>query len=236
VSSEYVPAQSTSGGGTLPQPNANSTLITFANNNGGALDHTWGNTAALSYSNGIMRIQAVPGSPGDSGACGVMMGPWSASGGFGYGYYEWRVRFFGSGPGPCALLWAADDRWPPGEEDMGELDGGGNWYVAHHYDANGATAGGGPNAYQAFYYRDAFTDGRGDLPRGLWVTVGCLIRPGYLEYFVDRGQGAESIGSTTTVITPMFSDGGVNRVPGVMHRGDLQDTAIEAQWFRFTPG
>ena len=33
----------------------------------------------------------------------------------------------------------------------------------------------------------------------------------------------------------MFADGGVNRVPGVMQRGTIQDCAIEAEWFRWTP-
>ena len=229
-----IPQTSTGGGGggEVPTPGANTTRIDFRNNNGGALDHTWGNRNALSYNGGIMRIAAVPGQPEGAGACGVMMGPFSANRGFGYGYYEWRVRFFGSGPGPCALLWAADDRWPAGEEDMGELDGGGNWYCAHHYEpTEGETV---YQAYQAFRYRDAYP-ARGDLPRGLWVTVGCLIRPNYLEYFVDRGNGAESIGSTDYNVTPMTADGGINRVPGVMHRGSLLDTAIEAEWFQWTP-
>lgn len=227
-----IPAQTTGGTGgggtTLPVPNAGSYFENFSNNNGGTLDKTWGNRAAVSYSGGIMRIAAVPGAPGDAGACGVMGNPYSASTGFGYGLFEIRCRFFGGGPGPCGLLWAADDSWPRAEEDMGEIAADGTWYTAHHWDA-----GGGQNAFEVFSYKDAFP-ARGDLPRGQWVTIGCLIKPGYLEYFVDVGNGLESIGSTTNNVTPMFSDGGVNRVFGLMHRGDRLDTAIEGDWVRWT--
>lgn len=239
VDSIQVPAQSVGNAGTgnVGAPiarNANTYMEDFSNNTGGTLNHTWGNKSAISYTNGILRIAAVPGSPGDSGAAGVMHFPGGANQGFGYGFYEFRVRFFGSGPGPCILLWAADDSWPRAEEDMGELTD--VWYCAHHYDNGAGSANPNVNnSYEIFTYKKTTAPTRPDLPRGQWVMVGCYITPGRLEYFVDVGNGYVSIGFTTNHVTPMYSDGGVNRVMGVMHRGDLLDTAVEVDYLCHTP-
>lgn len=192
----------------------------FSNNNPGKMSHVWGNSSNLSFSGGILRLEGINGGDPGQVACGVMEFPGGADQGHGYGYYEIRGRssdFLGDGSGIAFLTWPADDVWPGGEEDMGEIGADGTFYMAHHWDD------GGNDAYEIFVKRNH--------DPGAWHTYGMRLKRDFLEYFVD----GQSIGSTTNNVIRVYGDGGgytVNRVFGVMIRS--HDVWLECDWCRYT--
>lgn len=212
---------SSGGGSSIPaQPTGNVWFEDFANNNSGQLNHPWGHSQSISYSNSILRIQGDPNTatPDDT-AAGVMGLPGSASSWFGYGLYEFRIRYtggLGDGSGPAVGLWPATDKWPGPEIDVGEIDGSSNdFYCSHHWNNNGVDA-------DRLYFK-----------RGLdwynWHTSACLFQRNRIEFFVD----GVSIGVDTNNVTPAFVDGGENRIPFTMNRS--RNTTLECDWIRFTP-
>lgn len=192
----------------------------FDANNSGRLGHTWGNRARVSYSGGILTIA---GSMSDSNtsttAAGVMETPGSTSTGHGHGLYEFRVRMtggLGDGSGPAIGLWPSTDKWPGPEIDCGEIDSSGRFYCAHHW--RGAD---GKDAYRIF-------------PKAghdwwNWHTYSCRLRRNHLEFFVN----GVSIGFNTSNVTPVYADGGENRLLFTMNRS--RNTKLEVDWVRFTP-
>jgi hypothetical protein len=216
-----------SGGTTAPPPTSSGANVWFEgfdNNNSGKLDHTWGHTQSVSYSNGILRIEGDPNLNPDATAAGVMgQDGISASTWFGYGLYEFRIRYTGgkgNGSGPAVGLWPATGGWPGPEIDVGEVDDRG-FYCAHHWHGGYRSDGSPIDAYNLFY-----KDG---LDWWNWHTSAVNFTPGRLEFFVD----GVSIGGTTSNVTPAYVDGGENRIPFTMNRSS--NTTLECDWIRYTP-
>ena len=144
--------------------------------------------------------------------------PGNPASGFGDGLYQIRARMegpgLGSGSGPALVLWPADDRWPGPEIDIGEIGGGGDLYMATHWNNNGQDA---YNIYSA-----PGVDWR------QWHDYAARLETNRITYYVDGRQ----IGVETQHPAPEYGEGGVNHIPSVMNRSS--ETMLEVDYFRFT--
>ena len=149
---------------------------------------------------------------------GLMMeNPNNPATGFGNGLYEFRAKMaggLGSGSGPALVLWPADDRWPGPEIDIGEINGGGDLYMATHWN------NGGRDAYNLYFAEDV------DWTQ--WHNYAARLENGRITYYVD----GQVIGVETDHPAPEYGAGGVNHVPSAMNRST--ETSLEVDWFRFT--
>lgn len=210
----------TPGGGGGGLPTGSPTFFEgFDNNNGGQLNHTWGNRSAVSYSNGICRIEGLPGGTPDSVAAGVMQFPGGMDWGFGYGLYELHTLFsdigIGNGSGSANVLWPAGDGWPGPEIDLGEVSRDGRFYHALHWNDNGNDA----FELHILDNHDWWN----------WHTNACLLEYNRCTFYVDGVVIGVSEGSH---VTPAYVDGGENRVIGIMNRDN--ESWMECDWVAFT--
>jgi hypothetical protein len=224
TSIQYDSSAVTISGGVItpPPPGGNVWFEGFDANNNGQLNHPWGHQQSISYANGILRIQGDGSLSPDDTAAGVMGLPGSTSSWFGYGLYEFRIRYTGgkgNGSGPACGMWPSTDGWPGPEIDMGEIDDRG-FYCAHHWHGGYRGDGSQIDAYNLFY-----KDG---LDWWNWHTTGCLFTRNRLEFFID----GVSFAVDTNNVTPAAVDGGENRIPFTMNRSS--NTTLECDWARFT--
>jgi hypothetical protein len=206
-------------------PSGSEWLEDFNGNGPSSFNQTWGPGAgmgAITYNNGIARIAGVPGVSGYDAQAGIANATGAADSGFGYGLYEFRIKMestdgkTGDGSGPAVGLWAADDRWPDGEIDLGEIDHDGKMYYAEHW-------GGTPENMKYAIF---------GMPEGTnwsdWHTTAVLFGKNENVYYLDGKEIARAENHI-----PAAVDGGVNRVPFIMNRSET--TALETDWVRFTP-
>jgi Glycosyl hydrolases family 16 len=157
----------------------------------GILNHTWGYVDT-----------SIPGQITLRGDAGAMQRPWGPEAGNGYGRYEVTASMSADAPGPAALLWPGDDRWPGSEYDIVEVINGTPYGVVHWKDGSG----GWDN------YESRFFDG---VDETQVHTYGLEWREGHIDFFVDgqhRGTVDHNVGAD-------YAHGGMNEVLSVMNSG-----------------
>ena len=203
-------------GGGAPYPTGVAPTYAEEFNSGwGSWSHNWQSEEGIQQTgNGTIRI----GGSSNPGSGLMYQNPNSPAAGFGDGLYEFRARMegpgLGNGSGPALVLWPGDDRWPGPEIDIGEIGGGGDLYMATHWNNNGQDA---YNIYSA-----PGVDWR------QWHNYAARLENNRITYYVDGQQ----IGVETQHPAPEYGEGGVNHVPSVMNRSS--ETMIEVDYFRFT--
>jgi hypothetical protein len=181
----------------------------------GSWYHNWQSEEGIQQTG---RGTILIGGSSSSGSGIMSEPPGNPASGFGDGLYQIRARMegpgLGSGSGPALVLWPADDRWPGPEIDIGEIGGGGDLYMATHWNNNGQDA---YNIYSA-----PGVDWR------QWHEYAARLETNRITYYVDGRQ----IGVETQHPAPEYGEGGVNHIPSVMNRSS--ETMLEVDYFRFT--
>ena len=160
------------------------------NNGIGALNHTWGNGIDTS----------VRGQVTVSGDSGIMENPWGSAAGHGYGTYSITASLSGNAPGPAALLWPGNDKWPGPEMDMAEIING-QVYGTLHYN------GGGNDVYGSIFYTG--------VDESKVHTYTLDWQPGKVTFSVD----GRSYGGFSDNVGRDYDHGGINEVFSIMNRG-----------------
>ncbi|TDH59128.1 glycosyl hydrolase family protein [Dankookia rubra] len=161
------------------------------NNGVGALNHTWGNGIDTS----------VRGQVTVSGNSGIMENPWGSAAGHGYGTYSITLSMSGHAPGPAALLWPGNDKWPGPEYDLAEFIGGRPYGTMHFKGSDGN------DVYGSIYYNG--------VDESKVHTYTLDWQPGRLTFSVDGkvyGGFSDNVGRD-------FDHGGINEVFSIMNRG-----------------
>ena len=209
------PPPPTSGGGAPFPTGVAPTYAEEFNSGWGGWRHSWQSEEGIQQTG---RGTLLIGGSSQSGSGLMSEQPGNPASGFGDGLYQFRARMegpgLGSGSGPALVLWPADDRWPGPEVDIGEIGGGGDLYMATHWNNNGQDA---YNIYSA-----PGVDWR------QWHEYAAQLETNRITYYVDGRQ----IGLETQHPAPEYGEGGVNHIPGVMNRSS--ETLLEVDWFRFT--
>jgi len=204
------------GGGGAPFPtNVTPTYAEEFNTGWGGWYHTWQSEEGVQQTG---RGTLLIGGSSQVGSGIMPEPPGNPAAGFGDGLYQIRARMegpgLGSGSGPALVIWPADDRWPGPEIDIGEIGGGGDVYMATHWN------NGGRDAYNI--YSAPGVDWR------QWHEYAALLETNRITYYVDGRQ----IGVETQHPAPEYGKGGVNHLPSLMNRSS--ETLLEVDYFRFT--
>lgn len=171
----------------------------------GALNHTWGRGIDTS----------VRGQVTVSGDSGIMERPWGAAAGHGYGTYSITLSMRGDAPGPAALLWPGDDKWPGPEYDIAEIINGRAYGTMHFRGADGS------DVYGSVFYNG--------LDESKVHTYTLDWQPGSITFSVD----GKVYGGFTDNVGRDFDHGGINEVFGIMNRGS--GTSITVYELSYTP-